>query len=964
MSTSRGISALLLACTSATGVPAMAIAAEAATAAPAEELGEVVVTGSRVITNGDNSPTPVTVVSYDDLQTVKPGPIADGLNQLPIFAGSRGQGANSNPSINGGIGGGNGVANQMNMRNLGTTRNLILFDGMRIPATTFAGIVDLDLIPQNLVQRVDMVTGGVSAVYGSDAVTGVINFITNRNFDGVKAHGSYGLSARGDGDQFDAGIAGGKSLFGGRGHLIGSYEYRDDMGADRKSSRSWNQDQSAGGLGTAANPYFLVTGARNPTSTFGGRINNNALSGYSFVTDGAAATPQVLGAATGNNNVRIGGDGVFGDVMLKGGLKSHQLFGRLDFDFTDDVHGNVVAAANLKTNEIWDAFVTLQPGTTVLSRDNAFLPAATRTAMPVAQTTFQLSKQFYDYALRYHVNPDSDQLFFAAGLDGKLGDYKWDVALWRGDSKLTTNVHNNINQEKLAAALDAVAGPNGTAVCASANIRPDCVPLNPFGPTAYSQASMDYFLDDNVFVANTVMDAANAAITGAPFGTWAGPVNMALSGEWRKVSYSSTSDHPPDLFANCAGLTRNCTASGPTQTILYRSTLPNRSKVSQTVKEAAFEFDAPLLNGVALAQQLNLNGAVRRTSYDTSGDYTSWKAGLDWHVNDQLRFRATRSRDIRAPNLFDIASSTTNVPQTINTDPLTGVNSTNQIPGPNVANPDLVAEIGQTTTAGIVWKPDALSGLSVALDWYYIKIEDAINTVQGFQAGVQAACADAIRAGGNGSNFYCSLQSRAPSLVRGAGVYAVNGPLPTAFYTTQYNLGSITTKGADLEVNYQRRILDRPFRARLLVSYQPHLLFSILPGTPVIDAAGFVSGPVAASLPTPVWRTSMFLGYDPSERLAVDVLYRWRSSLGMSSNPAVFWNYEVPSHDTTNLNLAYKMGELSGAGRSEVFVNLSNLFDQGPPLLPGTGTPGGFGGWPASDDWIGRYVTVGFRYTR
>ncbi len=963
MRISRGISALLLACAGATAVPAMAIAAEAAAAAATEELGEVVVTGSRVITNGDNSPTPVTVVSYDDLQTVKPGPIADGLNQLPIFAGSRGQGANSNPSINGGIGGGNGVANQLNMRNLGTTRNLILFDGMRIPATTFAGIVDMDLIPQNLIQRVDMVTGGVSAVYGSDAVTGVINFVTDRNFSGVKAHASYGLSGHSDGETFDIGMAGGTSLFGGRGHLIGSYEYRGDTGVDRKSSRSWNVDQSAGGLGTAASPFFLVTGARNPTSTFGGRINNNALSGFSFVTDGAPATAQVLGAATGNANVRIGGDGVFGDVMLKGGLKSHQLFSRLDFDFTDSVHGNVVVAANIKTNEIWDAFATLQPATTVLSRDNAFLPAATRAAMPVAQTTFQLAKQFYDYDRRYHVEPDSKQLFFAAALDGKLGEYRWDVALWRGDSKLTTNVHNNINQEKLAAALDAVAGPNGSVVCASANIRPDCVALNPFGPTAYSSAAMDYFLDENVFVARTVMDAANAAITGAPFNTWAGPVNMALSAEWRKVGYNSTSDHPPDLFANCAGLTRNCTASGPAQTILYRSTLPNRSKVSQTVKEAAFEFDAPLLKDVAFAQQLNLNGAARRTSYDTSGSYTSWKTGLDWHLNDQLRFRATRSSDIRAPNLFDVASSTTNVPQNIGTDELTGVTSQTQIPGPNVANPGLKAEIGLTTTAGFVWKPAAVSGLSVALDWYYIKIEDAINTVQGFQAGVRAACADAIRAGGNGSNFYCSLQSRSPTLERGGGVYAVNGPLPTAFYTTQYNLGSITTKGADLEVNYQRRIFDHPFRARVLASYQPNLLFSILPGTPVVEAAGFVSGPVAASLPTPVWRTSVFLGYEPVERLAVDVLYRWRSSLGMSSNPAVIWAYKVPSHDTTNLNLAYKVGELSTSGKSEVFLNVSNLFDQGPPLLPGTGTPGGFGGWPASDDWIGRYITVGFRYS-
>ncbi len=282
-------------------------------------------------------------------------------------------------------------------------------------------------------------------------------------------------------------------------------------------------------------------------------------------------------------------------------------------------------------------------------------------------------------------------MFFAAGLDGNLGDYDWDVAVWRGDNTLKTRSRNNINNEKLAAALDAVAGPNNTVVCASANIRPDCVALNAFGPSAYSKAAMDYILDDTDWQAQTVMNAANAAISGAPFSTWAGPLNMALSGEWRKIEYSSTSNHPPDLNANCAGindrpgfagLASNCVSTGAARTSLYRITLPNLSKVSQTVKEVAFEFDAPLLNDVALIQSLNLNGAVRATSYNTSGDYTSWKAGLDWHMNDQLRFRATRSRDIRAPNLFDIASAVTNVPQGIGTDPLTGSSQPEPDPRP------------------------------------------------------------------------------------------------------------------------------------------------------------------------------------------------------------------------------------------------------------------------------------------
>lgn len=959
-------------------LPAIAGAGEAAAEL---ELEEVVVTGSRVITNGDASPTPVTVVSYESLQTVKPGPIADGLNLMPVFAGSRGQGANANPSIAGGIGGGNNQGSQLNMRNMGINRNLVLFDGMRIPPTTFAGVVDTDVVPQNLIQRVDVVTGGVSAVYGSEAVTGVVNFITDRNFDGVKAHAQYGISDRSDGETYNASLAVGTDLFAGRGHFIGSYEYRNDEGVDRKSSRPWEVHASAGGNGqTPATAYYLITDAVNSATSFNGRIGNGPLQNYSFATNGAAATPMVLGTAVGNgttfnangtvNNpgIRIGGDGVYGDVNLKSALKSHQIFGRVDFDFTDDVHGYVMTSANLKTNEAWDAFVTLNPAETIISSSNAFLPAATRTALGTT-TTFQLAKQFLDYGARYNPEPESKQLFFAAALQGKLGDYNWDAAVWRGDNKLETVSRNNINQEKLAAALDAVAGPNNTVVCASANLRPDCVPLNPFGPTAYQQnAAMDYILDETHWTARTVMNAANAAISGAPISTWAGPLNMAVSGEWRKIAYNSTSDHPPDLFANCnginnrvgfAGLAPNCTAT----TAMYRVTLPNRSEVTQTVKEAAYEFDAPLLVDKPLVESLNFNGAVRYTSYDTSGDYTSWKLGIDWHMNDQLRFRATRSRDIRAPNLFDIASAVFNVNQNIGQEPLNPAagNVQQQIPGPNVPNPDLVAEIGLTTTAGVVWKPDFAPGLSIALDWYYIEVRDAINTVQGFQQTIRQACADAIRAGGNGSNFFCMTQSRDPSLVPGAGVYAVNGPLPTAFYTKQFNLGSILTKGADLEVNYQTRLADRPVRARLLTSYQPHLIYQILPGTAPVDAAGFISGPVAASLPTPKIRHTVFLGMDPIDRLSVDVLWRWRSSLGMSSASNVYWNYRVPSHHQTNLNLAYKLDGLAGTNKAEVFLNVSNVFDQAPELMPGTGAPGGFNGWAQSDDWIGRYYTLGAR---
>src|SRR5579871_2725904 len=175
---------------------AMIAPAQAQSASPAPSAGvtepdvsaasasaDIVVTGSRVIKNGNDSPSPTTIVSQQELLTVQPGQLNDALQLLPVFAGSRGSG--SNPSSTGSSTGGNGAANVISLRGLGGQRTLPLLDGERIPPTMFNGNVDVDIIPQMLVQRVDVVTGGVSAVYGSDAVSGVVNYIMDKHFTGV-----------------------------------------------------------------------------------------------------------------------------------------------------------------------------------------------------------------------------------------------------------------------------------------------------------------------------------------------------------------------------------------------------------------------------------------------------------------------------------------------------------------------------------------------------------------------------------------------------------------------------------------------------------------------------------------------------------------------------------------------------------------------------------------------------------
>jgi len=307
--------------------PVRQASAAADSSAPGGELEEIRVTGSRIITNGNASPSPVTVVATDDLLRIQPGAtLADALNTMPAFSGSRG--STSNPTTIGSAAGGNGSANQLNLRNLGATRTLVLMDGKRVPPTLFNGVVDVDIIPQALVERVDIVTGGVSAVYGSDAISGVVNYVINHKFEGFRTDISQGVTQEGDDPTTDVSIAYGTRIVD-RAHVEFSYEYHHEGGIDRRSDRSWLNQVGVTGAGTTANPYVLQTNLRQAGFPFGGLITSGALAGQVFNSDGVLSrfTP---GAATGTNAIQIGGDGGYWDSSLLAKLNSHQAFGRLD----------------------------------------------------------------------------------------------------------------------------------------------------------------------------------------------------------------------------------------------------------------------------------------------------------------------------------------------------------------------------------------------------------------------------------------------------------------------------------------------------------------------------------------------------------------------------------------------------------------------------------------------------------
>ncbi len=717
-----------------------------AEAEPQPLVPDVVVTGSRVISNGNNSPTPVTVVSTEQLQRTTPSDLPDALNRLPIFAGS------SNQSTFGAAER-NYTGNYLNLRSVGAARTLVLFDGHRFPPTTTDNLIDTNTIPQMLIQRVDIVTGGASAVYGSDAITGVVNFVVDKGFNGLKLNLQGGISGRNDNRSVRLGGAWGTALFAGAGHFEASFEYYDSPGIGDKFGRPYGRAvYSTQGAGTAANPFRLVRDTRLTAFSRFGLIKSGLFADQVFGGPGDSLRPFVHGRPTGTSGVESGGDGTFYNSSLQASLRSYQAFARFDYDPGNSVRFYVQATATDSRNAFSKEENVINNAT--LSSQNPYLPAQYRAALAIAnQGSFLFARQLTEVP---RLTPTAwiRNFYIVGGLAGTLGQgTTWDLAYSHSEARQKVATIHNMNLGRLYAALDAVSAPNGDIVCnvtlTNPGLYPGCIPINPFGAATITRAAQDYILQDTYFRLHNRMEDVVASIAGTPFETWAGPVKAALSGEYRHLYMDLVSDAQPLQRTPCVGLRFNCTANTPQFASNVVGDMRHRH---QRVSEAALEVDVPLLANSTLARSLNLNAAARYTHYDTSGDVMTWKIGFDWHVSRDLTFRATRSRDIRAPNLNDLYAPVNVNPSGFN-DLHTGITSTIFVE--SAGNPGLKPEVAQTLTLGAIYRPTWLPGFSIAVDYFDLAMNNAIGNVSASNSSVQRECEAS-----NGTSSLCALFER------------------------------------------------------------------------------------------------------------------------------------------------------------------------------------------------------------
>ena len=961
---SAGAAAMLatLICT-----PALAQTAPPAGAPEAATVSEIVVTGTRIQTTGFTAPTPTSVIGEEQIQNNAQPNVFATIVQLPSLQGSSGSATNTFSTSSGQQG-----LSSFSLRGLGTIRTLTLLDGQRVVGAYYTGVTDVSLFPQLLIQRVDVVNGGASASYGSDAVGGVVNFITDTRFTGLKGNVQAGISKYDDNKQGLVQLAGGRSFADDRMRVVGSVEWAKedgvgpgDFGLDLAGDRHWFTQTTMinRNVTNDGSPQYLMRDNAQPYAyTKYGLITAGPLQGIAFDQSGQpfqfqygsggapskTAGGAVLGCLPG---FCVGGD-LSGNVdsgrTLQSAIERKVGYGRIGYDFAEGNEAYVsfnlgqVKTSNQPVNGMNRTGLTLQCA-------NPYLPTSVRDACATAGITqFQFGTS---NALLPNTKVHTDRRLYrvVAGLKGKFAafnsDWSYDAYYEHGVNKTAIDVDHILLTPHFNQAIQAIT-LNGAIVCADPVARANgCQPLNIFGGKPPSAAALEYVQPAAGPFQRLRMtqDVASLNFSGAPIDLWAGPLSVAFGAEYRREFYTVRAD------PYGAGVADRSPNGGAYPADPLMSTLGNNWHAGNykngdgvyNVKEAFLEIDLPLFNNDKVGRA-NFNAAARVTDYSTSGTIWTWKAGGTWDTPfDGLRFRGVTSRDVRAPNLSELfaAPVTTTLPNFF--DP---ANNRNVVAIQNaVGNPNLTPEVARNTQIGVVLaNPSWLPGFSASFDYYKIKVDDVVSSLSAAQIV-----------------DYCFRNV----LPQTCSAYNLNNTTGPNYINVQsFNLASIKTSGFDIEASYRwRQPLGLPgnFTLRALATHiRDFWTDTGLPGTVPVDSAGVNQGN------TPDWKWLAIQSYE-TDRFSLTLQERWFSD-GNYGNQYVVCApgtcpVSTPNAPTIDKNFmpgAFYM-DVGGAYniRQDVtaYFKVDNLFDRDPAKSPNYANP-------ALYDIIGRMYRAGVRF--
>jgi len=942
---------------------APAMAAESA-------VDEVVVTGTLIKRPNLESASPISVVNSDELKYQGATAIESTLNRLPQFTAD----ANENASN-----GADGTA-RLNLRNLGSNRVLVLVDGRRMLPVEMA---DVNFIPSAMVDRVDVVTGGASAVYGSDAVAGVVNFIMKKDLEGFRIDAQYGTAqhtnnnddARGlirnanydlpkkhvwDGGRFDINAAFGVNLPDDKGNITFYAGYRELQPVTQNT-----RDYSACGLNlTGPNNNALVCGgsSNNQWGLFTLLTGPNRGQTLNNTKDGAKTwTPynsSFLYNYAPDNYIQRSDERYTAGAFMHYELdKRAEVYG--SFMFMDDHTFSQAAPSALFQGTVFP-----------INCDNPLMSASQRTTLCGAAAGTNVSQDtFIGYRLTGPgSSPRRDDLRhtdyrFNFGLRGEIAEgWTYDAGALYSHSVLDESYKNNIDNARAQRGLQVVS-VNGVPTCKSVvdGTDPKCVPLDVFKYQGLSAQAFQYLYaptfthgvySQKVFYASLNGDLGRYGLKSP----WAEEgLALALGAEHR----SEDLDFEADALAQSNG------------------TLPSAGSFS--VNEFFGEAELPLISDAPFIEALSVNGGYRYSKYKTAaGGVSTYKVELKYAPVEDVRFRASYNRAVRAPNISELFA-----PQTLGnvsgTDPCAGPTpqaslAACQLSGVTAAqyrnipqcpaevcvaqgggNPDLKPEVANTYTFGVVLQPRFAPGLSVSIDYFDIKVKGYIGGVD-----AQTVISQCLQ---NGNPDFCSLFHRDPTI---GVLFGNNGYIEA----TNQNTGFLQTSGVDVAANYHFDLADLAAGAEwgeldfgLVGTYVNSRKIEQLPGLGAYNCKGLF-GPTCGQ-PTPGWRHQLRTTWTmPWAPATVSLNWRYFGATKLSSNNA----NPFLRGDLVEVNRkikAYNYFDLAGTWQVREKISLragiNNLFDKDPPVIA-AGLLSSFGNgntYPGTYDPMGRLMFVG-----
>lgn len=943
----RNLKTYLMATASAVGVAGLQISTGAiaqtqaqSQTASGEAIEEIVVTGSRLVRRDLTAPSPVVTISAQFIEDSGNVTMEDTLNQMPqLAAGNTSQD---------GPGAGSGVLTA-DLRGLDARRTLVLVNGRRFVPANADGLVDLTSIPDALVERAEIITGGASAVYGSDAIAGAVNFILKDDFEGFNADYLYSQTSRGDASTHKVDMTFGTNFADGRGNVVmsGNYTFRKDIQAESRSfsNRVLLEDGQGG---------FIDAGSSNIPGT---RISLSQsqlreLKGVDFVTPEGEFDPGRPCDSVSGVRFGVGGevlpfcrpqddfDFTDGNILLRP-LERWQFSSLAHFDIADNVTAYAETYFTSNINEFQMAPDSLAIQTAGAPRNTAELPDfATNPILPQpfrnflsanadifdpdgdgSATIINTGRRFNEFGLR---DFDFERTSWEAvtGLRGVVGDgWQWDTYYMFQRARTQDRTDGVTSSLRIALALDTVVDPDtGEVVCRQQVLG--CVPAQPFGLDSVTPEGADFLTPAFEDVSILSRQMAGGSISGELFELPAGPVATAFGAEWRDEQFQ---------FRPSAG-----SAAGE-----FGGNANPANEGDFNVVELFMEARVPVLRDLPFIESLAIEGAARISDYSTINTNSTWKLGFEYLPVDWVTIRGNYNRAIRAPNLNELFSTTS-----IGFSP--GVDPCDQFENPTAAekalcvgqgvlpqdidefrqinvgfssrtggNENLQKETVDTYTIGAVLTPNFLPGLSITGDYYLINVVSAIQELAPQQ--VVDACFSIL----NNNDPSCRAIVRTP-----------DGQIDFVDATFQ-NIGGLRTSGVDFAASYSMDLpdfLSPPGQsARLDLEVFATKVFKLeteVPSAPTVDCAGFFGGPCSGGRGVnlnPDFKTTFNVGYSTGP-------FRARVQTRIIGNFDPFGTStaldSVSEQAYIDVALNYQIHE-----NVEFFGIIQNLTDNTPPVL-------------------------------